>query len=168
LRGFGYEEAGPREAAPACFAAATVDFNCGLVRNRKGELIRLNPFLVPIGGNAEAITNLEMRIQLTKLLQAVPFYDGGNVFRHASDIFRKGGKPNDPLLTDIERTNLRAQWTHTVGLGFRIKTPIGGSLAIDYGFLLNPPEFLLPQRAGVPATIRPKSSQLHFRFTQTF
>jgi outer membrane protein insertion porin family len=168
IRGFGYEEAGPREVAPSCFANAQIDFNCGLVRDKKGKLIRLNPFLVPIGGNAEAIANLEARVQLTKLFQVVPFYDGGNVFRHASDIFRKGGTPSDPNLTNLERVNLRAQWTHTVGLGFRIKTPIGGSLAIDYGFLLNPPEFLLPQRMDGPATIRPKSSQIHFRFTQTF
>ncbi|HEV7858653.1 MAG TPA: BamA/TamA family outer membrane protein, partial [Pyrinomonadaceae bacterium] len=168
IRGFGYEEAGPRDVAPSCFNSTQIDFNCGLVRDKKGKLIRLNPFLVPIGGNAEAIANLEARVQLTKLFQVVPFYDGGNVFRHAGDIFRKGGRPNDPNLTDIERVNLRAQWTHTVGLGFRIKTPIGGSLAIDYGFLLNPPEFLLPQRMDGPATIRPKSSQIHFRFTQTF
>jgi outer membrane protein insertion porin family len=168
IRGFGYEEAGPREVAPSCFNATQIDFNCGLVRNTNGKLIRLNPFLVPIGGNAEAIANLEARVQLTKLFQVVPFYDGGNVFRHAGDIFRKGGRPNDPDLTETERVNLRAQWTHTVGLGFRIKTPIGGSLAIDYGFLLNPPEFLLPQRMDGPATIRPKSSQIHFRFTQTF
>jgi outer membrane protein insertion porin family len=168
IRGFGYEEAGPREVAPSCFNSTGIDFNCGLVRDKNGKLIRLNPFLVPIGGNAEAIANLEARVQLTKLFQVVPFYDGGNVFRHAGDIFRKGGRPNDPNLTDIERVNLRAQWTHTVGLGFRIKTPIGGSLAIDYGFLLNPPEFLLPQRMDGPATIRPKSSQIHFRFTQTF
>jgi outer membrane protein insertion porin family len=168
IRGFGYEEAGPREVAPSCFAQTSIDFNCGLVRDQKGKLIRLNPFLVPIGGNAEAIANLEARVQLTKLFQVVPFYDGGNVFRHAGDIFRKGGRPNDPALTEVERVNLRAQWTHTVGLGFRIKTPIGGSLAIDYGFLLNPPDFLLPQRMDGPATIRPKSSQIHFRFTQTF
>jgi outer membrane protein insertion porin family len=168
IRGFGYEEAGPREVAPSCFAQTTIDFNCGLVRDKQGKLIRLNPFLVPIGGNAEAIANLEARVQLTKLFQVVPFYDGGNVFRHASDIFRKGGQSSDPNLTAIERVNLRAQWTHTVGLGFRIKTPIGGSLAIDYGFLLNPPAFLLPQRMDGPATIRPKSSQIHFRFTQTF
>jgi outer membrane protein insertion porin family len=168
IRGFGYEEAGPREVAPSCFNATPIDFNCGLARDTNGKLIRLNPFLVPIGGNAEAIANLEARVQLTKLFQVVPFYDGGNVFRHAGDIFRKGGRPNDPNLTEIERVNLRAQWTHTIGLGFRIKTPIGGSLAIDYGFLLNPPEFLLPQRMDGPATIHPKSSQIHFRFTQTF
>lgn len=168
IRGFGYEEAGPRVVAPSCFLAGRIDPSCGLFRDTKGKLIRLNPFLVPIGGNAEAITNLEARVQLTKLFQVVPFYDGGNIFRHAGDIFRKGGKSNDPNLSEIERANLRAQWTHTVGLGFRIKTPIGGSLAIDYGFLLNPPVFLLPQRMDGPAEIHPKSSQIHFRFTQTF
>ena len=39
------------------------------------------------------------------------------------------------------------------------KTPLGSSLAVDYGFLLNPPEFLIPQLGpnntlGPPAIIR--------------
>jgi len=33
--------------------------------------------------------------------------------------------------------NLRVRWSHTVGLGLRIKTPLGGALAIDYGYLMN-------------------------------
>jgi hypothetical protein len=77
----------------------------------------------------------------------------------------------------INAANLRAHWTNTVGLGFRIQTPFGGALAVDYGFLLNPPEFLVPQRGptgapddfnGTPAIYRLKRTQLHFRFTQTF
>ena len=49
--------------------------------------------------------------------------------------------PPGDLLAAINAANLRAHWTHTVGLGFRIQTPLGGALAIDYGFLLNPPSF---------------------------
>ncbi|HEY0004294.1 MAG TPA: POTRA domain-containing protein [Pyrinomonadaceae bacterium] len=174
LRGFGYEEAGPRVVAPQCFLPDPNNLNapispaCGLLRNQKGELVRINPFLVPIGGNAMAVTNLELRVPLTKLLQVVPFYDGGNVFRNISELFGKESNSQNPGLSEIERVNLRSRWTHTVGLGLRIKTPIGGSLAVDYGLLLNPPEFLVPQRLDGPATIRPKSSQLHFRFTQAF
>jgi len=47
-------------------------------------------------------------------------------------------------------------------------------LAIDYGFLLNPPEFLIPQRGpgggfdGTPAVFRLNRGHLHFRITQTF
>jgi hypothetical protein len=64
-----------------------------------------------------------------------------------------------------------------VGLGFRIQTPFGGALAVDYGFMLNPAEFLIPQRGpgdtaddftGVPAIYRLKRTQVHFRFTQAF
>ena len=140
----------------------------------------LNPFTVPIGGNALAILNLEARIPLTKSLQAVPFYDGGNVFRRIGDLFgRHVDRPVPPgdIVAAINAANLRAHWSNTVGLGFRIQTPFGGALAVDYGFLLNPPEFLIPQRGpssdpndftGTPAIYRLKRTQLHFRFTQTF
>ena len=79
------------------------------------------------------------------------------------------------LLAAINAANLRAHWSNTVGLGFRIQTPLGGALAVDYGFLLNPPEFLIPQRGpdgikfdGTPAIFRLGRTQLHFRITQTF
>lgn len=162
LRGFGYEEAGPREVIPG-----------GFFRNNQGELIALDAFTVPIGGNALAVVNLEARTPLSKAFQIVPFYDGGNVFRRVGEIFGREEPPvpgEDPVL----RQNLRAQWTHTVGLGLRIKTPIGGALAVDYGFLLNPPEFIIPQGTDAlgnpfpPGIFRLKRNQLHFRFTQTF
>ena len=162
LRGFGFEEAGPREVIPG-----------GFFRNNQGELIALDAFTVPIGGNALAVVNLEARTPLSKAFQIVPFYDGGNVFRRVGEIFGREEPPlpgEDPVL----RQNLRAKWTHTVGLGVRIKTPIGGALAIDYGFLLNPPEFIIPQGTDAlgnpfpPGIFRLKRNQLHFRFTQTF
>lgn len=168
LRGFSSEEAGPRLAI----------IPEGIFRDRNREPVFLNPFTVPVGGNALAIVNLEARIPLTRSLQAVPFYDGGNVFRRVGDLF---GKRDDPVIPPgdvvaaINAANLRAHWTNTVGLGFRIQTPLGGALAVDYGLLLNPPEFLIPQKApnnidftGTPAIYRLKRTQLHFRFTQTF
>ncbi len=169
LRGFDFEEAGPRQAL----------IPEGQFIDRDGQPVFLNPFTVPVGGNALAIVNLEARVPLTRAIQAVPFYDGGNVFRRIGDLFKK--QDNSPPPTDIiERinaANLRAHWTNTVGLGFRIQTPFGGALAVDYGFLLRPPEFLIPQRGpsgalndftGTPAIYRLKRTQLHFRFTQTF
>jgi outer membrane protein insertion porin family len=171
LRGFQYEAAGPRVVAPACYLQTPLTPSCFLLRNNKGELVTVDPFLVPVGGNAVAVVNLEARIPVVKNFQIVPFYDGGNVFRFASDLF--GRKQTDETFATeaerITRLNLRANWTNTVGLGIRIRTPIGGALAIDYGFLLDPPEFLIPQAPGfAPATIKLKNSQLHFRFTQTF
>jgi outer membrane protein assembly factor BamA len=118
---------------------------------------------VPFGGNALAITNLEARVPINKDLQFVSFYDGGNIFRRVSDIFKK------PTLTNsITEQNLRAKWTNTFGVGLRIKTPIGGSLAIDYGWMTNPPTFLIPQATGGTADYRLKQGQLHFRFSQIF
>lgn len=163
LRGFGYEEAGPRQ----------VIVPQGQFRDRQGRLIGLNPFTVPIGGNAMVVLNLEARVPVTPELQVVPFYDGGNVFRSISDIFHpKPIAPTGNFVEDLNAQNLRVRWSHTVGLGFRIKTPLGGALAVDYGFVLNPPEFLIPQNlntASPSATIyRLHQGQIQFRFTQTF
>ncbi|MCU0238937.1 MAG: BamA/TamA family outer membrane protein [Pyrinomonadaceae bacterium] len=153
LRGFSFEEAGPR----------IVIQPQGNFFNSSGQQVFLNPFTVPFGGNALAITNLEARVPINKDLQFVSFYDGGNIFRRVSDIFKK------PTLTNsITEQNLRAKWTNTFGVGLRIKTPIGGSLAIDYGWMTNPPTFLIPQATGGTADYRLKQGQLHFRFSQIF
>jgi len=97
------------------------------------------------------------------------------VFRRVGDLFGKEDPtpvPPGDILATIKAVNLRSHWSNTVGVGFRIQTPIGGALAVDYGFLLNPPEFLIPQQApdfiGTPAVFRLNRSQVHFRFTQTF
>jgi outer membrane protein insertion porin family len=163
LRGFGYEEAGPRQAIVPQ----------GQFRDRSGKLIAINPFTVPIGGNALMVTNLEARVPVTRDLQVVPFYDGGNVFRSAGDIFH--AQPivrTGNFLEDVNAQNLRQRWTNTVGLGARVKTPFGGALAVDYGFVLNPPQFLIPQglntNAPFTAIYRLHQGQIQFRFTQTF
>ena len=166
LRGFNFEEAGPRQ----------VVIPEGLFRDQERNLVSLNPFTVPVGGNALAIVNLEARIPLTRSVQVVPFYDGGNVFRRVGDLFgRDDPAPTPPgdILAAINAANLRAHWTSTVGLGLRLQTPFGGALAVDYGVLLKPPEFLIPQRGpngfdGTPAIFRLSRGNLHFRITQTF
>jgi hypothetical protein len=103
-------------------------------------------------------------VPLTSTIRAVPFYDGGNVFRKSRDIFRNSAAPSN----DIAAFNQQARWTHTVGLGFRIRTPVGGELGVDYGHLLNPPKFLIPQPIGPPAVYRLPQSHIHFRFSQAF
>lgn len=154
LRGFSFESAGPR----------TVVVPQGVFRNSSGEPVFLDPFTIPIGGNALAVINLEARIPLTEWIRMVPFYDGGNVFRRVKDIFN----PPNIVPGDIAQSNLRVLWSNTVGLGFRLKTPIGGEFAIDYGRLLNPPSFLIPQMTGPNAIYRLKQDQIHFRFSQAF
>ncbi len=162
LRGFAYEEAGPRQ----------VIVPQGQFRDTKGKLIGLNPFTVPIGGNAMVVMNLEARVPVTRDLQVVPFYDGGNVFRSIGDVLHpKPITPTGNFVDDVNAQNLRVRWSHTVGLGFRIKTPLGGALAIDYGYLTNPSKFLIPQNLNTtPSTAiyRLHQGQIQFRFTQTF
>ena len=167
LRGFNFEEAGPRE----------VVIPAGEFRDQEGNLVFLNPFTVPVGGNALAIINLEARIPVTRSVQVVPFYDGGNVFRRVGDLFGRDDPapvPPGDILAAIKAENLRAHWTNTVGLGLRLQLPFGGALAVDYGFLLKPPEFLVPQRGPTglfdapPAVFRLGRGNLHFRITQTF
>jgi outer membrane protein insertion porin family len=168
LRGFRFEEAGPRQ----------VVIPEGEFRDSNGNVVFLNPFTVPVGGDALAVVNLEARVPLGRSFQVVPFYDGGNVFRSVGDLFGKPDNtpvPPGDIIAAINKVNLRAHWSNTVGLGFRFQTPFGGALAVDYGFLLNPPEFLIPQRGpdgirfdGTPAIYRLGYTQLHFRITQTF
>jgi len=154
LRGFEFEAAGPRVAISPQ----------GVFRNQRGEIVNLNPFTIPFGGNAMAIVNLEARIPVSKVIRMVPFYDGGNVFRRTNEIFNpKSGTGNT-----VFSNNLRAVWSNTVGLGFRIKTPIGGEFAVDYGYLLNPPSFLIPQQNAPNAVLRLHQGQIHFRFSQAF
>jgi len=154
LRGFEFEQAGPR----------VVILPQGIFRNNQGEPVSLTPFTVPFGGNAVAIVNLEARVPLSKSIRAVPFYDGGNVFRRVKDIFN----PPDIPEGEVFRRNLRSVWSHTVGFGLRIKAPIGGEIGVDYGYLLNPPQFLIPQRDGTTTIYRVRQGQLHFRFSQAF
>ena len=163
LRGFPFEEAGPRQVI-----VPTGDF-----RDSHGNVVRLDPFTVPIGGNAEVVANLEARVPVTRSVQVVPFYDGGNVFRSIGDVFHpKPITPTGNFLEDINAENLRVRWSHTVGFGFRFKTPLGGAFAIDYGYLLNPSRFLIPQNLSTPtpttSIFQLHRGQIQFRFSQTF
>ncbi|HEV7699042.1 MAG TPA: POTRA domain-containing protein [Pyrinomonadaceae bacterium] len=154
LRGFEFEEAGPRVAIVPS----------GTFRDSKGNLVGLDPFTIPFGGNAIAVVNLEGRLPLTSSIRIVPFYDGGNVFRNAKDIFRAPSPPAG----NIALQNQAARWTNTVGLGFRIKTPVGGEFGFDYGRLLNPSIFLIPQGVNPPALYKLPQDHIHFRFSQAF
>lgn len=154
LRGFEFEQAGPR----------VLIVPQGTFRNSRGDPVFLDPFTIPFGGNALAVVNIEARIPFTASVRVVPFYDGGNVFRKAGDIFKSPAV----AASDVVGQNQRAVWTHTGGLGLRLKTPVGGELGVDYGYLLNPPRFIIPQPTGPNAEFRLRQGQLHFRFSQAF
>ena len=134
LRGFRFETAGPQQVL--------FDAN---QKPAAGQGFIL-PTLVPVGGDALAVFNFEMRYPLTQRLRLVPFYDLGNVFRRINDIRWKN-------------------MTNTVGAGLRINTPLG-PVGVDYGFLLNPPAYAVP---GVPgAFLQQPRGAIHIRFGQTF
>ncbi|MBI4457202.1 MAG: outer membrane protein assembly factor BamA [Acidobacteria bacterium] len=75
--------------------------------------------LVPIGGNALLIWNAELRFPVFRFIRGVLFYDTGNVFRNAGNISLK-------------------DFSHAVGFGLRLNTPVG-PLRADFGYNLNPP-----------------------------
>lgn len=71
----------------------------------------------PIGGEAIFVNNIEYTYPLTDFFKLATFFDSGNVWRRNSDFF------SDRLFKSI-------------GLGFRVKTPIG-PINIDYGWPLD-------------------------------
>jgi outer membrane protein insertion porin family len=77
------------------------------------------PEYTPVGGNALAIVSMELRRPILSFIHLAGFYDTGNVFKTINDIGFAGV-------------------SHTVGVGLRIKTPLG-PLRIDYGYNTNLP-----------------------------
>jgi outer membrane protein insertion porin family len=82
----------------------------------RGQTIDANGF--PIGGDATAILNGELRVPVRGSLSAVGFLDTGNVFQHVADL--------DP-----------GQFRTAVGFGVRYRSPIG-PIRVDLGFKVHP------------------------------
>ena len=127
LRGFGFEEAGLQILVPKR------DSNGNVVKDANGNTIRV---LSPLGGNAVLVINNEVRFPVWGPIGGVLFADTGNVFERVRDI-----KPGNI--------------TQTVGVGVRLKTPVG-PVRFDYGFIV------LNKPPNVP------SSHKHFTIGQTF
>ncbi len=135
LRGFGLNEAGPRDS--------------------------LTGF--PIGGAGMFVNQTELRLPPPHLpylgtsLSFVLFHDMGNVFNNSSDIwpsFLRVKQPDsqncrDDSLADQEKVTRSSStnrtgtcsfndFSHAVGVGLRYHTPIG-PLRLDFSYNLNPP-----------------------------
>jgi outer membrane protein assembly complex protein YaeT len=146
LRGFGLNQAGPRDPATG----------------------------FPVGGLAMLIFNQQlqfpMRLPLigTSLSGGV-FYDAGNVFSTFSQIsLRKA--PALPVF-DASQANLCVYncsntlnyFSHTVGFEFRYHTPVG-PVSIDLAYQLNPAQFLVPTNSSAPNGLTMLSRLPSFQF----
>jgi len=154
LRGFGLNQAGPRNPATG----------------------------FPVGGLAMLIFNQELRFPMRlpwvgERISGAVFYDAGNVFTRANRItFRWAPPPLDPGRAPEEQPELN-YLSHTIGLGFRYQTPVG-PVRFDLGLQLNPARFEFcsgalpadprcPAGQGIQVTRLPRF-QFFFNFGSVF
>jgi outer membrane protein insertion porin family len=123
LRGFGLNQAGPRDP--------TTGF--------------------PLGGTALFINNIELRMPPPTLpfvqdnISFAIFHDAGNVFTNAHDLFHNllSWSQKDPQLCQQASTATLCNYNYisqAIGVGVRYKTPVG-PVRFDFGYNLNPPAF---------------------------
>lgn len=148
LRGFGLNQAGPRDA--------------------------LTGF--PVGGQALLVLNQEFRFPMrlpffgTQLGGAF-FYDGGNVYSRLSRISFRTSTPKPvfdsgtPPQCVANCSNELNYFAHTIGIGVRYGTPVG-PIRVDLGYQLNRPFFVIPipcpggSTACTPGSLGFRSTQL--------
>jgi outer membrane protein insertion porin family len=134
LRGFGLNQAGPRDPVTG----------------------------FPIGGQTELIFNQDLRFPMHlpligDRLGGAVFYDAGNVFPSIRKISLRTAPPAptfDPANPNVCLTNCTNElsyFSHTVGIEFRYGTPIG-PVALDLGYQLNPARYLIQNGGTCPAT----------------
>ena len=134
LRGFGLNQAGPRDSVTG----------------------------FPIGGQAELIFNQDLRFPMHlpligDRLGGAVFYDAGNVFPSIRTISLRTAPPaptfdpSNPNVCLTNCTNDLNYFSHTVGFEIRYSTPIG-PVALDLGYQLNPARYLIQSGGTCPAT----------------
>lgn len=149
-RGFAINQAGPRDPASG----------------------------TPIGGDADFINNLELRLPPVMLpfvqqnLSFVIFHDMGNVFANSNDLIHNffQWKQRDPNVcrTDLTKNCDFNFIAHAVGGGVRYKTPIG-PIRVDLGYNLNPAVFQVRAPiTGSPYTDTMRRFNIFFSIGQTF
>ncbi|HVH72447.1 MAG TPA: BamA/TamA family outer membrane protein, partial [Candidatus Dormibacteraeota bacterium] len=133
----------------------------GFALNQAGPRDSITGF--PVGGQAMLVLNQEIRFPmrlpfLGTSLGGALFYDGGNVYSRLSRISLRTylpsptvrlenpsqppSSPNVPMCV-TNCSNELNYFSHTAGLGFRYKTPVG-PIRIDLGYQLNRPSFIVP------------------------
>lgn len=126
LRGFGLNQAGPRDSVTG----------------------------FPVGGQAMLVFNQEFRFPLHlpyagNKLGGTVFYDGGNVYSRLKRITLRWTSPApvfdpaNPKQCLSNCTNELNYFSHTIGLGARYATPVG-PVRVDLGYQLNRPYFVIP------------------------
>ena len=128
LRGFALNQAGPRDSVTG----------------------------FPVGGQAMLVLNQEFRFPmrlpfLGTSLGGAFFYDGGNVYSRLTRISFRTNLPSPAFAPNSANlptctancSNELNYFSHTAGLGFRYKTPVG-PIRIDLGYQLNRPLFVVP------------------------
>ena len=134
LRGFGLNQAGPRDPVTG----------------------------FPIGGQALLIFNQDLRFPMHlpwigDRLGGALFYDAGNVFPSIRKITLRTAppsptfSPSNPNVCVTNCTNELTYFSHTAGFEFRYGTPVG-PVALDLGYQLNPARFLVQSGGVCPAT----------------
>lgn len=102
----------------------------------------------PLGGASMAIGNIEYTYPLFSFLKVAAFYDIGNVWEKVGDIFSN---------KDANGVENSGGLKSSVGLGLRIRTPIG-PIMLDYGIPFD----------KEPGEDSKKSGQFHFSATNSF
>lgn len=134
LRGFGLNQAGPRDPVTG----------------------------FPIGGQAMLVFNQDLRFPMHlpligNRLGGALFYDAGNVFPSIRKITLRTAPPaptfapSNPNVCLTNCTNELRYFSHTAGFEFRYGTPIG-PVALDLGYQLNPAQFVVQSGGTCPAT----------------
>jgi outer membrane protein assembly complex protein YaeT len=132
LRGFGLNQAGPRDPVTG----------------------------FPVGGLGMLIFNqqLQFPMRLPLIGSRVGggfFYDAGNVFSTFSHISFRSAPPQpmlnsaNPATCVANCTNDLNYFSHTVGFEIRYHTPVG-PVSIDLAYQLNPAHFVVPANSAVP------------------
>jgi outer membrane protein assembly complex protein YaeT len=134
LRGFGLNQAGPRDPVTG----------------------------FPVGGQAMVIFNQDLRFPMHlpligDRLGGAVFYDAGNVFPSIRKISLRYRPPTpifDPSNPNVCLTNCSndlSYFSHTAGFEFRYATPIG-PVALDLGYQLNAAQYLIQSGGTCPGT----------------